>query len=118
MLSLEADGQRVAMACNVRAGEGVFCLKIAYDEGWRRYSPGALLVHDHVAWFHSAESAAWMDSCVQPENELVNRLWPDRRRIATLALGADSARGRLARAAIAGAVRLRQRGGDQPQDDE
>ena len=47
LLSLEANGERVAMACNVRAGEGIFCLKIAFDERWRRYSPGAQLMLDH-----------------------------------------------------------------------
>jgi CelD/BcsL family acetyltransferase involved in cellulose biosynthesis len=109
LLSLEAEGQRVAMACNLRAGEGVFCIKIAFDERWRRYSPGAQLVLDHVSWFEERESAGWMDSCVQPDNELVNRLWPDSRGIATLAVPAESVGGRMARAAIAGAVRLRDR---------
>ncbi len=48
LLSLEANGERVAMACNVRAGEGIFCLKIAFDERWRRYSPGAQLMLEHA----------------------------------------------------------------------
>jgi CelD/BcsL family acetyltransferase involved in cellulose biosynthesis len=109
LLSLEGSGRRVAMACSLRAGEGIFCLKIAFDEGWRRYSPGALLVLDHASWFARHSNAAWMDSCVQPENELVNRLWADRRGITTLAIPASSARGRFAAAAIGGAVRLRER---------
>jgi CelD/BcsL family acetyltransferase involved in cellulose biosynthesis len=109
LISLEGSGERVAMACNLRAGEGIFCLKIAFDEGWRRYSPGALLVHDHGSWFARHSNAAWMDSCVQPDNELLNRLWPGRRRIATLAIPASSTRGRLAAAAIGAAVRLRER---------
>ena len=109
LLSLQANGQRVAMACNVRAGEGVFCVKIAFDERWRRSSPGAQLMLDHVSWFHREGSATWMDSCVQPGNELVNRLWPDRRGIVTLALPAKSPSGDLARAAITAAVRLRNR---------
>jgi len=108
LLSLQADGQCVAMACNLRAGDGVFCVKIAFDERWHRSSPGAQLVLDHVWWFHEEASAGFMDSCVEPGSELVNRLWPDRRRIVSLALPAKSASGRLARSAIAGAVRLRQ----------
>jgi CelD/BcsL family acetyltransferase involved in cellulose biosynthesis len=107
LLSLQANGQPVAMACNLRAGDGVFCLKIAFDERWRRSSPGAQLVLDHVSWFHRQCSAAWMDSCVQPGNELVSRLWPDRRPIVTLALPAKSPSGRMARAAITRAVRVR-----------
>jgi CelD/BcsL family acetyltransferase involved in cellulose biosynthesis len=109
LLSLQADGKRVAMACNLRAGDGVFCLKIAFDERWRRYSPGALLVLDHLSWFGRGSDAAWMDSCVQPDNELVNRLWPDRRGIATVAIPVSSVRGRLAASAIGAAVRLRER---------
>lgn len=109
LLSLQADGNRVAMACNLRAGDGVFCLKIAFDERWRRHSPGALLVLDHLSWFGRKSEAAWMDSCVQPDNELVNRLWPDRREIATVAITASSLGGRIAAGAIAAAVRLRGR---------
>jgi CelD/BcsL family acetyltransferase involved in cellulose biosynthesis len=108
LLSLQANGRPVAMACNVRAGDGVFCLKIAFDERWRRSSPGAQLVLDHVSWFRREVNAAWMDSCVQPGNELVSRLWPDRRRIVTLALPTKSPTGRMARSAIARAMRYRQ----------
>jgi CelD/BcsL family acetyltransferase involved in cellulose biosynthesis len=108
LLSLQANDQPVAMACNVRAGEGVFCLKIAFDERWGRWSPGAQLVLDHVSWFHREARAAWIDSCVQPGNELVNRLWPDRRPIVTLSLCANSPSGRMARSAITRAVRWRQ----------
>jgi CelD/BcsL family acetyltransferase involved in cellulose biosynthesis len=107
LLSLQADDQPVAMACNLRAGDGVFCLKIAFDERWRRSSPGAQLVLDHVPWFHREGRVAWMDSCVQPGNELVNRLWPDRRRVVTLALPAKSPTGRMARSVITRAVRMR-----------
>jgi CelD/BcsL family acetyltransferase involved in cellulose biosynthesis len=107
LLSLEANGERVAMACNARAGEGIFCLKIAFDERWRRYSPGAQLMLDHRPWFHREGGAAWMDSCVEPGDELVSRLWPDRRRIVTLAVPGKSPAGHLARTAITAAVRLR-----------
>jgi hypothetical protein len=44
-----------------------------------------------------------------PDNELVNRLWPGGRGIATVAIPADSAGGHTARAAMTGAVRLRER---------
>jgi CelD/BcsL family acetyltransferase involved in cellulose biosynthesis len=110
LLSLQANGQCVAMACNLRAGEGVFCVKIAFDERWQRASPGAQLMLDHALWFHQDGGAAWMDSCVQPDNQLVHRMWPDRRGIVTLALPATSPTGRLARRVITAAVGLRDRG--------
>jgi CelD/BcsL family acetyltransferase involved in cellulose biosynthesis len=107
VLSLQANGQRVAMTCNLRAGDGVFCVKMAFDERWQRSSPGAQLMLDQVSWFHQEGTVTWMDSCVQPGNQLLNRLWPDRRGIATLALPGASPAGRLARTVIRSAVRLR-----------
>jgi hypothetical protein len=62
---------------------------------------------DHVPWFHRESDATWMDSCVEPDNEIVHRLWPDRRRVITLALLARSPAGHLARTAITAGVRLR-----------
>ena len=107
LLCLQAEGEQVAMACNLRAADGLFCFKMAYDERRRRYSPGAQLVLEHVEWFESRPEIGWIDSCVGADNDLVNRLWPDNRPIVTVALTADSPGGRLARAAIGGALRLR-----------
>jgi CelD/BcsL family acetyltransferase involved in cellulose biosynthesis len=114
LISLQANGQPVAMACNLRAGEGMFCLKITFDERRRRSSPGAQLVLGHVSWFHHDGNVAWMDSCVPPGNQLVNRLWPDRRRIVTVALPANSATGRMARTVIRRGVRMRSGTGGAP----
>jgi CelD/BcsL family acetyltransferase involved in cellulose biosynthesis len=108
LLRLSAGDEVIAMACNLRAGDGLFCFKIAYDEVHRRYSPGAQLVLEHIRWFESMPEIAWMDSCVGADNDLVNRLWPDSREIVTVAITGDSPGGRLARAAIAGALRLRE----------
>ena len=34
--------------------------------------------------FHARGDLQWMDSCADPGNWMMNRIWPDRRRIATL----------------------------------
>lgn len=96
IISLEAGARTLAMKCNFRAGEGIFCFKIAFDEEFAKFSPGVQLEMDNVAMFH-ASGAAWMDSCADPGNQMINRLWPDRRRIATLALSTRDGRGRLSR---------------------
>jgi CelD/BcsL family acetyltransferase involved in cellulose biosynthesis len=86
ILALECNGSTIAMNCNFLAGDGAFCFKIAHDERYARHSPGVLLVVDTVHHFHDRERLAWMDSCADPANAMINGLWPDRRRLATVAL--------------------------------
>ena len=107
LLCLHAGGESIAMACNLRAADGLFCFKIAYDESRRRYSPGVQLVLEHIDWLESRPEIGWVDSCVGADNDLVNRLWPESRAIVTVALTGDSPGGRLARAGIAGGLRIR-----------
>jgi CelD/BcsL family acetyltransferase involved in cellulose biosynthesis len=83
LLSLEAGGTPVAMKCNLIAGEGLFTFKIAFDEKLSKFSPGMQLELDNVELFHNDEAVTWMDSCAEPSNEMINRLWPDRRTVST-----------------------------------
>lgn len=91
LLELRAGGQVVAMKCNLRAGAGIFCFKIAFDEQRDAYSPGVQLEARMIATFHGQTDAAWMDSCAHPENGMINRLWGDRRAVCTMALPAGPA---------------------------
>jgi len=86
MLALEANGSTLAMKCNLVADEGAFCFKIAHDEQYARHSPGVLLEVDAVHCFHEQGRLQWMDSCAEPTNAMINGLWPDRRRLATVLL--------------------------------
>jgi len=95
LLRLGGDGPAAAMKCNLRAGPGVFCFKIAYDEELARCSPGVLLELDNIDWFHRGD-AEWMDSCADPNNEMINRLWPDRLELTTLLVPLAGARGTAA----------------------
>jgi CelD/BcsL family acetyltransferase involved in cellulose biosynthesis len=96
LLALAAGDRPLAMKCNLRAGEGVFCFKIAFDERFARYSPGVQSELENVERFHSGE-AAWMDSCADADNGMINRLWPDRRRISSVLLPGRSLLGRVTR---------------------
>lgn len=106
LLALEVAGRTVAMKCNLLAGDAVYCFKIGYDEELSRYSPGIQLELDNVAHFHARGESEWMDSCATPDNQMINRLWPDRRRVAIVmipapgALGAASIHGVRAVAAL------------------
>ncbi len=116
LLSLEAGGRKVAMQCNLIAGDGTFCFKVAYDESLARFSPGVQLELRAIEAFHERHETAWMDSCADPRNELMNRLWLDRRRIASLAVAPQSARGRALLAAVRAGARRRERDWSQGQE--
>ena len=114
LLSLELDGTPIAMKCNVLAGDGIFCFKIAHDESFARYSPGIQLERENADIFHTTPGASWEDSCAWVHNQMINRLWRDRRQISTLLIPSDHALGRASRVAIRSAIRARQRLGRQP----
>ena len=96
LLELRAGGRTLAMKCNIRAGDGLFYFKIAYDEEFARFSPGVQLEVEAVRLFHDDTDAQWIDSCADANNAMINRLWPDRRIVLTLVL-VKGARGMLAR---------------------
>jgi hypothetical protein len=103
LFTLEGGGQTLAAKCNLVAGDAVFCFKIAFDETWARFSPGVQLELANIAFFHGNPELKWMDSCAEPTNEMINRLWPDRRPIEVTAItggGAGRAAERLFRAAV------------------
>jgi len=91
ILSLEARGSPVAMQCNLRAGDGLFCFKVAYDEEFARHAPGVQLEVDALERFVAEDPALWMDSCAAPDAEMINRLWPDRTALSTLIIPVDGA---------------------------
>ncbi len=109
LLALAVDDRTVAMKCNLYAGEGGFCFKIAYDEELARFSPGVQLEREGIGRFHEDRDERWQDSCADPQNEMINRLWPDRRRICTTLLSRRGARATLSRQGIRASRALRQR---------
>ncbi|HEX8090850.1 MAG TPA: GNAT family N-acetyltransferase [Blastocatellia bacterium] len=96
MLGLRLDGQPVALKCNFLAGGGAFAFKIAYDEGYSRFSPGFLLELENVNRLHARSEVEWMDSCAVPVHFMINRLWLDRRTIQTLLVSTGKWPGDLA----------------------
>jgi CelD/BcsL family acetyltransferase involved in cellulose biosynthesis len=95
LLALEVAGRTAAMQCNLVDGGVVFGFKVAYDESLARFSPGALLEVDAFRVFHETPSLTSADSCASPDSELVNRIWPDRRRLQTLIVPTRSRRAAL-----------------------
>lgn len=96
LLSLEGGDRVLAMQCNLAAGDCAFSFKVAHDEAYGRYSPGVQLELFAIEAFHANAELARMDSCADPDNELINRMWPDRRRLASMALPLGPPRARPA----------------------
>lgn len=93
--SLEVGDRVTAMTCDIATGDVLFGFKTAYDESLRRYSPGVQLLLDNFLAFHERGAERTIDSCGEPGSEAMAALWPDRRPIATIALGSQGPYGRL-----------------------
>jgi hypothetical protein len=95
MLGLRAGGRFVALKINLLSGEGSFAFKIAFDEGYSRFSPGTLLELENIRRFHDRPGLRWMDSCADADHFMANRLWLDRRALVTMVTAADGLLERL-----------------------
>ncbi len=102
LYALQAGGETVAMQTDLCAGGRLFDWKVAYDERFARYGPGTQL-QLRVLEVAGQEGVQWIDSCSDSEDPGQLRLSGDRRRIATLVIGA---RGPLQRSRSALAVFL------------
>lgn len=107
MLALRLDGRPVAMKCNLLAGEGAFAFKIAYHEGYARFSPGMLLELENIRAFHARAGLQWMDSCAEPGHFMLGRLWLERRPLIDVLAATGSAPGLALSALELGAGALR-----------
>ncbi|MGB5948503.1 MAG: GNAT family N-acetyltransferase [Parvibaculum sp.] len=75
------DGKPIAMLASFLSGGGAHSFKIAYDEDYARYSPGALLMMKAVGAFLGDPRIAWVDSCAVPNHPMIDHIWAERRTI-------------------------------------
>ncbi|MBO6635391.1 GNAT family N-acetyltransferase [Parvibaculum sp.] len=76
---LTLDGKPLAMLASFRASGGVYTFKIAFDEDYSRYSPGALLMLKATGAFLGDERSIWVDSCAVPNHPMIDHIWAQRR---------------------------------------
>lgn len=100
LLALGGGGSVAAMQCNLRSQDGLFCFKVAYDEGLGRHAPGVQLEVAALDRLAHDERTAWMDSCAAPDNALLERLWPERTPITSVVVP----RGVAGRAVVRGSM--------------
>lgn len=106
---LEGGGRIAAARCSLISGVGSFCFKVGFDESLKRFSPGRELELRLIDRFHDSGRLQWMDSCADAGNELFNRLWPDRRKLRTVAYRSRGPLGASAPPALRAVAALRKR---------
>jgi CelD/BcsL family acetyltransferase involved in cellulose biosynthesis len=107
--ALRFGDQTLAIRCNLLADPGIFYFKVAYDEALAQFSPGIRLEVESFHRFHARAQSEWVDSCSDPNNETMNRLLPERRKLVTLVLVKPGLRAPATAAALRAGRGLRER---------
>jgi hypothetical protein len=71
------------MLANFITAPGAYSYKTAFDEAYARFSPGMLLQLENLALLER-EDIHWADSCAVEGHPMIERLWRDARRMASL----------------------------------
>jgi CelD/BcsL family acetyltransferase involved in cellulose biosynthesis len=87
VLGLNVGSTPVATQVFVRAGEGLFCFRIAHDEAFSKYKPGAMLLSLAVEHLREHTDAAWIDSTTDKNNTFFLGMLPERRALARMVIG-------------------------------
>jgi len=107
--TLEVGERVVAAQLFLRAGGGIFLLKLTYDEEMARYSPGIQLHFDTIDHLCRTTDAAWIDSCTYEDNQTLLWLYPDRRTVSATVVATGTVADRLVLAGVTGARRALRR---------
>lgn len=83
LLSLTDGRKSAAMIAWIRGGDSLFQFKWSYDEKYAKHSPGLILHTEALRRFDEDTDAVLLDTCTWGENEMINRLYPDRRTISS-----------------------------------
>jgi CelD/BcsL family acetyltransferase involved in cellulose biosynthesis len=97
LLQLNVGPTPIAMSYVVRAGEGLFCFRIAFDETYSTYGPGAMLMSLVLTFCRENTDAAWVDSMTDKDNAFFLGMLPERRTLSRLLIGTG---GQLDRAVV------------------
>ncbi len=103
LMSLEAGGQVIAMTSWFAGKRRAYGFKMAYDESYRSYAPGRLLMRAVADASAATDPAASFDSCARagaPDDPL----WPDAREFGDFVV---SIGGPVRRRLVAGAMQAR-----------
>lgn len=100
-LTLDLDGEPIAMLANFLTPPGAFSYKTAFDERYARFSPGVLVQRENLALLDNP-AIDWCDSCAAADHPMIDHIWRERRAIGRLSVAIG---GKLRRMAFARLVR-------------
>jgi len=80
--ALDLDGKPISIQVVLRAGAVAYTWKTAYDEAFRDYSPGVLLLEDYTKAFLDDDTVARVDSCAYDTSSFMAAWWSERQAIA------------------------------------
>lgn len=84
-LALYLDGKPIAMLANFITAPGSFSFKTAFDEEYARYSPGVLLQQENLTLLER-DDIDWCDSCAAQGHPMIERIWREKRSIASISV--------------------------------
>lgn len=87
VLCLQVGEVPVAIEFFVRAGDGLFCFRGAYDNAYSKYAPGAMALVDSMRYLLEHTDALWMDSATDEGNAFLLEIFPDRRTLSNVYIG-------------------------------
>ena len=86
MCGLDLDGRAIGRRTSFLAGHGAYAFKTAYDESLAEFSPGVMLELDNIRQVDATPGLEWMDSFTEDANLALDRMWPDKREMESLAV--------------------------------
>ncbi len=89
-LRLSIDGVPIAYTLDLIQDSFVYCMKCAHDAEYRKYAPGILLEYETLKKYSKPDMPVYVDSCTSPKNEMIRDLWPDTRKITTIAFSKNT----------------------------
>ena len=104
------NGKPIAVMSGIVKGSQGWLGKIAYDEGFAKYSPGVQLILDATETLIDKDRLTLVDSCAIPDHPMINNIWRDRIALCDVMIrtrGLSSTLFRLALAAEKGRRKMR-----------
>jgi len=77
-------GKPIAYTLDMISAPDAYCMKTAFDQEYKRFSPGVLMEFETLKYYREHPDFSMVDSCTDPDNEMLNEMWPDRKAIVSL----------------------------------
>ena len=88
--SLKLNGKSIAALFAIVEKNQAWLGKIAYDEAFAKFSPGALIILDCTEAFFAEPTISQVDSSAIPDHPLIDRIWRDRLAMISVFVGPET----------------------------